>query len=828
MGRRNASNGPEFPTKGQKVQPREFGTQATARRRPWRTWAGAVAAMLFILGGGLPARAQDDPPGRIGRLNYLQGEVSFSPAGSDDWVEARSTRPITSGDRIWMDRGARSELSIGSAVLRADGETSLKVLQLDDGEAQFQLSEGTLAVQVRDLDQDDRLEIATPNLAFVIDRPGDYRIEVNPDRDSTEISVRRGQGWAHADDGRHRLAAPAYARFVGERAEELSDALPERDGFDRWVEARIDRGERRPAARYVPREMVGYEDLDDYGSWSQEPDYGWIWVPRITVSNWAPYRHGHWAWIAPWGWTWVDDAPWGFAPFHYGRWAYVRSHWAWVPGPVVRRPYYAPALVAFVGRPGGASLTLSSGPAVAWFPLGPWEEYRPVYRASPTYITYINRVVVVDRERSGRRGRWRDDDFVNRRIPGAATALSARAFVEGRPVGREHIRVPERELQQAAIAGTMPALAPVKASLLGQGRRLDAPRRQERERQVVTTRMPAPPPVERDELAKRFAQGGGQVREAGPSLADQIRRVEERQDKRPRLVAPRGQGGEERRPPAAAAQPAQPQADRPREGQREDVIRDLRAPGREESPRPEAGERPRREREDSPRELRPGQEAIRPPVAPRATPEASQPQRPDRIEEQLRERSGPNRPAEPRAAPQPGRERGSEPERRALERPAAPEAAQPQRPDRLEEQLRQRERAEPQRPAEPRAAPEPGRERGPDPERRVLERPGAPPQMREERSPPRLERPEEERRPREVQQQREIRMEQRIQEARPERRPEPQVRPERAQPRPEVQREPHEPRAQERPQPQARPDNGGRERKERERIEQGLRQGQPE
>jgi hypothetical protein len=24
--------------------------------------------------------------------------------------------------------------------------------------------------------------------------------------------------------------------------------------------------------------------------------------------------------MSPWGWTWVDNAPWGFAPFHYGRW----------------------------------------------------------------------------------------------------------------------------------------------------------------------------------------------------------------------------------------------------------------------------------------------------------------------------------------------------------------------------------------------------------------------------------------------------------------------------------------------------------------------------
>jgi hypothetical protein len=57
---------------------------------------------------------------------------------------------------------------------------------------------------------------------------------------------------------------------------------------------------------------------------------------------WSPPvgRHiiyGRWVWVVPWGWTWVDDAPWGFAPFHYGRWVYV-SYWAWVPGPLAVRP----------------------------------------------------------------------------------------------------------------------------------------------------------------------------------------------------------------------------------------------------------------------------------------------------------------------------------------------------------------------------------------------------------------------------------------------------------------------------------------------------------
>lgn len=631
-------------------------------------WTGLAA--LFL--GVVPASAQGDPPGRVGRLNYVQGQVSFSPAGSDEWVEARTTRPITSGDRIWMGRGARSELSIGAAVLRADEESSLKVLQLDDDQAQFELSQGTLALQVRNMDPDDRLEISTPNLAFVIDRPGDYRIQVDPERNTTEIALRRGEGTAYADDGRHRLSSPAYARFDGNGLDRESSNLPRADDFDNWVDARIDRAASRESARYLSRDMVGYEDLDDHGSWQTEPEYGRIWVPRITISGWAPYRYGHWAWIAPWGWTWVDDAPWGFAPFHYGRWAYLRGHWCWVPGPVVRRPYYAPALVAFVGSPGGWSLNISSGaPAVAWFPLGPRESYRPVYRSSPTYITQINRTVVIVRD--GDRPH-RPDHYENRFIPGAATALPARSFVEGRSAQRDMIRVSERDLAQAPIAGTMPTLAPVRQSLVGQNdRRLAPPPRAEQTRPVISTRPLPLPAVERDELAQRFAREGRQVQEAGPPLASEPRRSEQRETHAPPRVIGESRQERDRHPPRGT----EPQE------------RNMEAP--RESPRPPQQERPFRE--DRPSRDRDNE-------GPRPT-EARRVDR-QRPPESIRP------PDEPRVAPPVQRERDAEPREFAPVRPRAPEPEAPgryQRPERMESPRRQEAPPEIQRP-QPQSAPQ--------------------------------------------------------------------------------------------------------------------------
>src|SRR5438874_1460145 len=192
------------------------------KAKTYRIWLAGIllAGVLLILQSPGKSLAQDqdnnqDPPSRVARMNYAQGSVSFQPGGEGDWVNAVPNRPLTSGDNLWTDQGSRAELHIGSTALRLGSETSITLLDLDDRTTQVRLSQGTLILRVR--------------------------------------------------------------------------------------------------------------DLDDYGRWQYVGGYGTVWVPSGVGSDWAPYRNGHWVYIDPWGWTWVEDEPWGFAPFHYGRWAFVES-----------------------------------------------------------------------------------------------------------------------------------------------------------------------------------------------------------------------------------------------------------------------------------------------------------------------------------------------------------------------------------------------------------------------------------------------------------------------------------------------------------------------
>lgn len=323
------------------------------------------------------------------------------------------------------------------------------------------------------------------------------------------------------------------------------------------------------SARYVGIAMTGYEDLDRYGTWRTDPAYGAVWVPNAVVPGWAPYHDGHWAWIAPWGWTWIDDEPWGFAPFHYGRWAYVGAAWVWVPGPVVVRPVYAPALVAFIGGGGGGvpwGVSLSTGtPGIAWFPLAPGEIYRPVYAASPAYVNAINRTVIVNRSvtivhNTTIVNNIQRTVYVNQSVPGAVAAVPAAAFVQGHPVQSAAVHL-EAERIAASHVLFSPPIAPVRQSLAGR-RPAPPPPRIALPRPVVATRNPPPAPALYDGLARRFADRNGTAPGAGhPFAAPRVGRTAPQGSARDvTLLSPQPphSGGQPPHPVHAMPRPAQP------------------------------------------------------------------------------------------------------------------------------------------------------------------------------------------------------------------------------------------------------------------------------
>lgn len=504
-----------------------------------------LLALTFATLGEMALAA--DPSDRVARLSVLSGEIGFAPDGEDAWREASINRPLVAGDRLYTERDARTELDLGTAALRLDERSELRLLKLDDATAQVELPEGTLNLTVRKLYDGQAYEIDTPTLALVIREPGAYRVDARDD--STQVTVFSGDAEVYG-------AGDAYERVQARRSYRFNDAdlrdvdtfdLPRPDDFDDWCFARDERYRDPAARRYVSDEVIGYAELDDYGDWHEASEYGPVWYPRV-VSGWAPYRDGYWAWIEPWGWTWVDNAPWGFAPFHYGRWVYVHHRWGWIPGPVRVRPVYAPALVAFIGGPNW-SLGINYGASpVGWYPLGPYDIYEPPYRVSRHYfetvnVTNIHNYTVINHTTinkiynnyaAGKPGAGVRHMY--RHEPAAVTAVPRDTFVNARPIARAHKQLKTEDLKRIEVV-KQPTASPTKSSRVPQTRTLK-PQPPRVRHDVIKRSDPRPPAAPSQMQRKPQPHSQPQSKNSRETSQQSVRRAPVNTPTQRRQIAP--------------------------------------------------------------------------------------------------------------------------------------------------------------------------------------------------------------------------------------------------------------------------------------------------
>jgi hypothetical protein len=473
-----------------------------------------LSATFLTLAGSSAWAEGEDPPSRAARLSYINGTVSFQPGSVDEWTPATLNRPMTTGDRLWTEQGARAEVNLGSAAVRLNGRTNLSVLNLDDRTVQLEVSIGTVSIRLRRLAEDETFELDTPQMAMTLLRPGEYRVEVSEQGDATVAGVRGGEAEANAASQAFTIHPREQMRVMGvDQPVFDTRPMPAADAFDIFCEGRDRSEDMSVSAQHVSRDMPGYSDLDGAGVWRQDPQYGWVWAPRVDP-GWAPYHYGQWAWIAPWGWTWVDDAPWGYAPFHYGRWVFTGGAWVWIPGPVAPRPVYAPAMVAWVGGAGFGVGIAVGGPAIGWFPLGPGEVFVPAFRYSPAYIERVNitNTIIVNRAVFAN-VTVANVTYVNRGVVGAVTVMPVAAMTVGRPVAIAAVRVTPEVVARAEVrnvAVVAPERAAVVAARAQAGVAAPAPPAGVLARPVVARATPPPPPPSFAQQQQYLRQNPGQ------------------------------------------------------------------------------------------------------------------------------------------------------------------------------------------------------------------------------------------------------------------------------------------------------------------------------
>ena len=450
-----------------------------------------VCLLPWLLAAPLIGQDQGDAPGRAARLSFKSGNVTLQPSGETDWSQVDLNYTLTTGDRLYTDQGARAELEVGPFAVRMSDATDLTMANLNDQLMQLGIGQGSVRVSVFELPAGNTVEIDTPNGALTAQGAGSYRVDVDPNN-GTRVIVNSGSLELTGGGANQTIMAGQAVQLTGTGPIQVNSIeFPGEDGFDQWCQGRDHRIQSFRSRQYVNPYVPGAEDLDQYGQWGSDPQYGPVWYPSAVAVGWVPYRFGHWVWITPWGWTWVDDAPWGYCPFHYGRWAFVGTRWGWVPGPVAVMPVYAPALVAFVGG-GGVSVGIGIGGVglAAWFPLGPRDPFIPWYHYGPTYLRQVNvtnvrNVTIINNYiHNGQVVNVNNIHYQNRTV--AVTAVSGDTFRNGQPVAHSMVRVAPEQFAKAEVIAH-PSITPARTAVFAGRAPVPAP-------PVRVARVTGPPP----------------------------------------------------------------------------------------------------------------------------------------------------------------------------------------------------------------------------------------------------------------------------------------------------------------------------------------------
>jgi len=392
----------------------------------------AVAALLFTR-YERTASAKEMP--QAARIERVDGQVglnrSLDQSQNAQWVEATANTPISVGDRVITRDKSRTDIAFtGRNFATLQANTSLDVLELSNQKNQLALREGSALFDVGSLPSGELFEVATPCGAVDVKQAGLYQVAIDDQGNAVAntlngvAEVVRQNGSSEIQKGESLTLScqngqdAVLSRIDRGQAGALVDSYyryryPKRyDGryvnYDTYLADPYyyDPYNRDLSYHYVSEYIPGVEDLDDYGNWQYVSNYGYAWHPYAETA-WSPYQSGYWAMDYPFGLTWVSNEPWGYAPYHYGRWTYTSDQWFWVPETVSTYPAYSPALVAFIPV---------SQSTVAWVALGPGDPYTPFYYDPNWQAVYLNRTPVIQ------------ERIVNLNVPGAVNVVQVQDF----------------------------------------------------------------------------------------------------------------------------------------------------------------------------------------------------------------------------------------------------------------------------------------------------------------------------------------------------------------------------------------------------------------
>jgi hypothetical protein len=398
-----------------------------------------LAALLLGV-GPVAAQTEGPPP----HLSVLEGRAEITRGA--DREPAIANTPLVVGDQLATADG-RAEVLLGDgSALHLDERTTIDF----NGDTVLRLVTGRV-ILLAERGAAGSLQIDAAPASVRIQSTAEVHLALFEDRGQATLQVAVVRGLVDVDSGGAAVPVRAGQQVFVREGDAPSYPAPfnsaRQDGFARWSQALFDGRRGATSAQYLPTDVRVYgSTFDQYGSWSYDAPYGYVWYPRVATT-WRPYYNGRWRHAGRYGWTFVGADPWGWATHHYGRWGLnAGGAWYWIPS-----AGWGAAWVHWAVAPG----------YIGWCPLG-WNN-RPVLG----FWGHGSRAAYAGGYGRGAYDPWR-----------AWSVVSTHSFRGGSPVFRERFDVRSFSGPRAptfVVQPTPPSVAIPRGSVVAPGYRIAGP-----------------------------------------------------------------------------------------------------------------------------------------------------------------------------------------------------------------------------------------------------------------------------------------------------------------------------------------------------------------
>jgi Family of unknown function (DUF6600) len=326
-----------------------------------------LTVLMVCLGAGRLAVAQAVPRGYAtpAHVSVVQGTATLERNGQAEAVT--ENLPLLEGDRLRTEDGRLEVILPDASVFALDHDSTLDLLagglmRLLDGRMVF------IAARQGDAGQPRDYQVDAPAGVVRFLGSGDYRISATIRAGVASLDVAVVWGTAVVEADGRSVQVPAGQRTVVTDGEGVASIrafnAAAADDFYAWEDGLQAERVGAQSDAYLPPDLQVYGGaFDRDGTWDDQPEYGWVWYPRVSA-DWRPYYDGFWQPYS-WGWTWVGAGSWVWPTHHYGRWGHAARGWFWIP-----EAQWGPAWVSWG----------YAGDYVSWCPLG--DDDSPVFGLS--------------------------------------------------------------------------------------------------------------------------------------------------------------------------------------------------------------------------------------------------------------------------------------------------------------------------------------------------------------------------------------------------------------------------------------------------------------